>query len=92
MTEEEIKNNIEELKHLNRIGNVLGTSKYIAIDGVLEYVDKLERKLMYALSPTDHELSLNTKNHFRDIIRQNIEEDTYTIKQEMKKYWKGLYK
>lgn len=92
MSEEEIKNNIEELKHLNTIGNVLGISKHIAIDGILEYVDKLERKLMYALSPTDHELSLNTKNHFRDIIRQNIEEDNYTTKQEMKKYWKGLYK
>lgn len=92
MSEEEIKNNIEELKHLNRIGNVLGTSKHIAIDGILEYVDKLERKLMYALSPTNHELSLDTINHFRDIIRKNIEEDTYTIKQEMKKYWKGLYK
>ncbi len=90
--ENSIENNIEELKHLNRVGNVLGTTKHIAIDGVLEYVEKLEQKLMYALSPTNHELSFNTKNHFRDIIRQNIDEDTYTIKAEMKKYWKGLYK
>ena len=92
MSNEEIKNSIEELKHLNSIGNVLGTSKHIAIDNVLEYVKRLESKLMYALSPTDHELSLNTKNHFIEIIRENMEEDTYTIKREMKKYWKGLCK
>ena len=78
---------IEELKHLNRLGNVLGIRKHIAIDNVLEYIDKLEEKLMYALSPTKHELALNTKTKFKKIIRDNINEDTYTIKQKLKKYW-----
>ena len=78
---------IEELKHLNRVGNVLGMRKHIAIDNVLEYIDKLEKKLMYALSPTKHELALNTKINFKRIIRNNINEDTYTIKRELKKYW-----
>ena len=78
---------IEELKHLNRLGNVLGIRKHIAIDNVLEYIDKLEEKLMHALSPTKHELALNTKTNFKKIIRDNINEDTYTIKQKLKKYW-----
>ena len=51
------------------------------------YIDKLEDKLMYALSPTNHELSIVTKRDFKDIIRKNIDEDTYTIKQKLKEYW-----
>lgn len=81
---------IEELKHLNRIGNCLGTRKHIAIDNVLEYIDKLEEKLMYALSPTNHELALETKRNFKKIIMKNIDEDTYTIKKELKKYWDNM--
>lgn len=55
-----------------------------------EYIEKLENKLMYALSPTTHELSENTKKLFKNIIFENLDEDTYTIRQELKKYWKGL--
>ena len=55
-----------------------------------EYIEKLEEKLMYALSPTKHELSDNTKKMFKNIISNNINEDTYTIKKELKKYWEGL--
>lgn len=55
-----------------------------------EYIDKLENKLMYALSPTTHELAINTQEHFKTIIRDNLGEDTYTIKQLLKEYWKGL--
>lgn len=52
-----------------------------------EYINKLENKLMYALSPTTHELALNTQEHFKTIIRDNLEEDTYTIKRALKEYW-----
>lgn len=52
----------------------------------MSYIDKLENKLMYALSPTTHELSVVTKRNFKDIIRKNIDEDTYTLKD----YWKGI--
>ncbi len=90
MSEEDIKSCIVELKHLNEVGNVLGISKHIAIDNALGYINKLETKLMYALSPTNHELALTTKVQFRDIIRKNIEEDTNTIKNELKKSWKGI--
>ena len=55
-----------------------------------EYLDKLEEKLMYALCPTNHELALETKRNFIKIIRKNINEDTYTIKRELKKYWNNM--
>lgn len=84
---ETIEDDIEELKHLNKIGNVLGTRKHIAIDNVLEYVEKLENKLMYSLSPTNHELAVTTQKGFKKIIQDNIEEDTYTIKRKLKEYW-----
>ena len=58
----------------------------------IRYIDKLEDKLMYALSPTTHELSIITKRAFKDIIRANIDEDTYTIKQKLKDCWEGLCK
>ena len=89
---DEIKGYIKEVEHLNRIGNVLGIGKHIAIENVLEYVNVLEEKLMYALTPTKHELALETKRNFKEIIRNNIDEDTYTIKQELKKYWEGINK
>lgn len=52
-----------------------------------EYIEKLETKLMYALSPTTHELALKTQENFKAIIRDNLEEDTYTIKRALKEYW-----
>lgn len=58
----------------------------------ISYINKLEDKLMYALSPTSHELSVVTKRNFKDIIRNNIDEDTYTIKEKLKDYWKGINK
>lgn len=78
---------IEELKHLNRLGNVLGLKKHIAIENVLKYIDELEKKIMYALGPANHEFALEIQRNFKRIIRENINEDTYTIKQELKKYW-----
>ena len=52
-----------------------------------EYIDKLENKLMYALIPTTHELAITTQEQFKTIIRDNLEEDTYTIKRALKEYW-----
>ena len=52
-----------------------------------KYISKLENKLMYALSPTTHELALTTQENFKTIIRDNLEEDTYTIKRALKEYW-----
>lgn len=55
-----------------------------------KYINKLENKLMYALSPTSHELALTTQEHFKTIIRDNLDEDTYTIKRALKEYWKNI--
>ena len=55
-----------------------------------EYIDKLEEKLIYALAPQNHEFALETKRNFKKIIRKNIDEDTYTIKRELKKYWNNM--
>lgn len=52
-----------------------------------KYIYKLENKLMYALSPTTHELALTTQEQFKTIIRDNLEKDTYTIKRALKEYW-----
>ena len=60
-------------------GNI--TEKWVKI------AEKLETKLMFALSPTDHELALDTQSNFKRIIRENLESDTYTIRKELKKYW-----
>ena len=54
-----------------------------------KHINELENKLMYALSPTSHELAINTQENFKKIIRENINEDTYTIRKKLNDYWKG---
>lgn len=84
-----IKNNIDK-KYIN-------TKNSNAIETVLnllekkeEWINKLETKLMYALTPTKHELAKRTQEEFKEIIRENIEEDTYTIKRKLKENWNNL--
>ena len=55
-----------------------------------EYINKLEEKLMYVLGPKNHEFAAETKINFKKIIIKNINEDTYTIKRELKKYWDNM--
>lgn len=55
-----------------------------------EWINKLETKLMYALTPTKHELAKRTQEEFKVIIRENIDEDTYTIKRKLKENWNNL--
>ena len=59
------------------------------IEKLNEYINILENKLMYALSPTSHELALNTQENFKKIIRENIDKDTYTIREKLNDYWQG---
>ena len=61
-----------------------------AVANLLTRYKQLEQKLMYALTPTTHELALETQRNFKKIIAQNIDEDTYTIKRELKKYWDNM--
>ena len=72
---------------------VLSVEYLKSIRGYIEnqnvYINELENKLMYALSPTSHELAINTQENFKKIIRENIKEDTYTIREKLKDYWEG---
>lgn len=58
-----------------------------------EFKSENERLLelcMFALLPKriyKHELADKTKEAFKDIIKQNINEDTHTIKNEIVRYW-----
>ena len=55
-----------------------------------KWINKLETKLMYALTPTKHELAKRTQEEFKRVIRENIDEDTYTIKRKLKEEWNNL--
>lgn len=55
-----------------------------------EWINKLETKLMYALTPTKHELAKRTQEEFKRVIRENIDEDTDTIKRKLKEEWNNL--
>lgn len=72
---------------------VFGVEHLKSIRGYIEnqnvYINELENKLMYALSPTSHELATTTQENFKKIIRENIKEDTYTIRERLKDYWEG---
>lgn len=52
-----------------------------------EYIQQLEQKLMFALAPTEHEIDIQNQKKFKEIIRSNMDKDTYTIKDKLKKYW-----
>lgn len=60
-----------------------------SLENLIKGYRELEDKLMYALSPTSHELALNTQENFKKIIRENMDKDTYTIREKLKDYWEG---
>lgn len=95
MNSNEVENVIEELTKVRpEMLNEEALKLFNTIMAILDERDrlkkenkKLEEKLMYALSPTSHELAITTQEHFKTIIKDNLEEDTYTIKRALKKYW-----
>lgn len=52
---------------------------------------RLYELCMYALISStkiyNHELAINTKQSFIKIIKENLQEDTFTIRDKIKKYW-----
>lgn len=86
--EEDIKILEENLKNGTIYVNC-GNSIDKALENLLTRYKLYEQKLMYSLSPTTHELSLETQRNFKKIIAENINEDTYTIRRELKKYWEN---
>lgn len=96
MNEEEAKETLKTMKK-NIDKEYLKTRNSVAIETVLnllekkdEWINKLETKLMYALTPTKHELAKRTQEEFKETIRENIDEDTYTIKRKLKENWNNL--
>lgn len=71
------------------------------IENILQYIDQLEnkvkeleatkdkylQKLVYALTPTTHELSTNNNNAFKQIVTDNIDLETCKIKRKLKEFW-----
>lgn len=54
--------------------------------------DRLLELCMFALLPKkiyEHELADETKKAFKNIIKQNINEDTHTIRNKIVRYWNG---
>lgn len=87
--EEDIKILEENLKNGTIYVNC-GNSIDKALENLLTRYKLYEQKLMFALTPTTHELALETQRNFKKIIAENINEDTYTIKRELKKYWNNM--
>lgn len=57
--------------------------------------ERLLELCMFALLPKriyEHELADKTKEAFKNIIKQNINEDTHTIRNEIVRYWDGKAK
>ena len=57
--------------------------------------ERLLELCMFALLPKriyEHELADKTKEAFKNIIKQNINEDTHIIRNEIVRYWDGKAK
>lgn len=77
-----------------------GREKFI-IENVFRKIDQLEtreqklietnekylQKLVYALTPTTHELSTDNNNAFKRIIAENIDLETCKIRRKLKEFW-----
>ena len=84
------KDKLEHYKGSYKLGFFYYRDIQQAIENLLKAYKQYENKLMFALSPTTHELASETQRNFKKIIAQNIDEDTYTIKKELKKYWNHM--
>lgn len=54
---------------------------------LIETNDKYLQKLVYALTPTTHELSTYNNNEFKQIIADNIDLETCKIRRKLKEFW-----
>lgn len=80
-------------KQIEQYQNILATNDMLHVrecEKKDKWINRLETKLMYALTPTKHELAKRTQEEFKEIIRENIDEDTYTIKRKLKENWNNL--
>lgn len=95
---EDMKDNLKNLHHM--LGKEPSISKD-TIENALQYIEQLEtkeqklietndkylQKLVYALTPTTHELSTDNNNAFKRIIADNIDLETCKIRRKLKEFW-----
>lgn len=99
MNREEIVEAKEYLKET--IQNTYAEGKSIKLNNLFQYIEQLEnkvreleeindkylQKIVYALTPTTHELSTNNNNAFKKIIADNIDLETCKIRRKLKEFW-----
>lgn len=80
------------LKNQKEIDETITKTSKNLIEEILQENNRLLELCMFALLPKkiyNHELSNSTKEAFKNIITQNINEDTHTIRNEIVRYWNG---
>ena len=81
--------------------NVENESQAIAKEVILDEIENLQKEnnrllelCMYALISStkiyNHELANNTKKAFIDIIKNNLEDDTHTLREKIKNKWEDM--
>lgn len=87
---EELQTKFLELQEIAKDGNIIIQKQQVAIDILQNKNERLLELCMFALLPKriyEHELADKTKEAFKDIIKQNINKDTHTIRCEIERYW-----
>lgn len=87
---EELQTKFLELQEIAKDGNIIIQKQQVAIDILQNKNERLLELCMFALLPKkiyEHELADKTKEAFKNIIKQNINEDTHTIRNEIVRYW-----
>lgn len=96
LSKEEIENVEHAIKNFNgKLADCLATGKMLVEykqllakeQKLIEINDKYLQKLVYALTPTTHELSTDNNNAFKKIIADNIDLETCKIRRKLKEFW-----
>lgn len=100
MNKEEIEQAKDDLKFFNE-GEYITKEMSKSKELLWQYIKQLEnkvkeqeelnnkylQKLVYALTPTTHELSTSYNNAFKKIIAENIDLETCKIRRKLKECW-----
>ncbi len=86
MSEEEAKELSKHIENFNRINWVRLINDYVDLD---EENKRLYELVMYLILPKricNHELAIKTKEAFIEIIKNNLNEETVTIRTKIEEY------
>jgi len=90
MSEEEAKELSKHIENFNRINWVRLINDYVDLD---EENKRLYELVMYLILPKricNHELAIKTKEAFIEIIKNNLNEETVTIRTKIEEYWDNM--